>query len=542
MQKDIFGNIIPETISIKDAADLASVSTATIRNWIKTNYLTKCNDGKITRESLDKLLSEIVGKEKLTARANKLKKDYHDNDKLKKWVEDQLSDKNINIDVLAVEYEKKLSNSYKNKEGIYYTPLNIIENMLEGVPTNEDLIFLDPACGTGNFIIKAIEKGIKPENIYGFDTDESAIKIAKERIYRKTGYRTNNVKNNNFLDYVIASNGKQKYDLIFTNPPWGKKTKKDEKLKYGKFLNAKNSLDTTSLFFFASLQVLNENGFLGFLVQEALFNIANFEDVRKETLNYNILRIIDYGKAFDGLLTKAQAIILHKNKKSGDIKCELKNKKHNLSKEIFKNNPKTIFNFWIKNEEAKVIDAFFARKHITLQNNAKWGLGIVTGNNKKYCIDVPKDGYISVYRGSDITPNGLKEPGCYIPDDFSIYQQVAPLELYQAKEKLIYRFISSKLLFYCDTEQRFILNSANLLIPSNDLGITPRQLADLFNSKAMNWLFANLFNTHKVLRGDLEVLPIHIEFFDEYSDFDEKSYLKFLKIKELGNGTYRIEK
>ena len=41
MQKDIFGNIIPETISIKKAANIASVSEATIRNWIKTNYLEK---------------------------------------------------------------------------------------------------------------------------------------------------------------------------------------------------------------------------------------------------------------------------------------------------------------------------------------------------------------------------------------------------------------------------------------------------------------------------------------------------------------------
>ncbi len=211
MQKDSFGNIIPETISIKEASNIASVSEATIRNWIKTNYLKKYN-GKIIKESFDKVLEEVIGKEKLTSRANKLKKDSHNNEELKKWAEIQLSDKNINIEKLAVEYEKKLSSSYKNKEGIYYTPLHIIEDMFEGIEIDENSIFLDPACGTGNFVIKAIEKGIKPENVYGFDTDENAVMILKERIYQKTGYKTNNIKNENFLDYVISS--KEKKNLI----------------------------------------------------------------------------------------------------------------------------------------------------------------------------------------------------------------------------------------------------------------------------------------------------------------------------------------
>ncbi len=307
-------------------------------------------------------------------------------------------------------------------------------------------------------------------------------------------------------------------------------------------MNANNSLDTTSLFLFASLRLLKDNGFLGFLVQEAFFNIANFEDVRKETLNYNILRIKDYNRAFTGLLTKAQAIILQKNRQTSLVKCQDKNENQLLSKEIFKKNPKTIFNFWIKNEEAEVIDTFFSKNHKTLKNNAQWGLGIVTGNNKKYCIDFPKDGYVPVYKGSDITPNGLKEPSCYIPDNFSQYQQVAPLELYKAKGKLIYRFISSKLIFFYDNKQRFVLNSANLLIPSSDLGISPKQLVDLLNSKPMNWLFSKLFNTHKILRSDLETLPIHTDYFKEHSTFDEKKFLDFLNIKETNNGTYRIKK
>ncbi len=538
--QNILSNTKNETISIKDAANLASVSTATIRNWIKTNYLVVASNGQVTQKSLDYLLNKIIGKEKLVARANKTMKDKQDNEKIELWLEKKIK-QNDNIDQISQEYEQQLSDSFKNKEGIYYTPQNVIENMFDEVDFERDMTFLDPACGTGNFIIKAIEKGIKPENIYGFDTDKNAVKIAIERIYLKTGYKSNNIKVANFLDFAINNEFSQKYDLIFTNPPWGKKISKSEKNRYGKLLNAKNSLDTTSLFLFAALKLLKKNGILGFLIQEAFYNISSFEEIRKEILKYNIIRIVDYGKVFKGLLTKAQAIILQNNfKEENSIKCEINEKKHYLSKQVFKKNHRTIFNFWVKNEDIKVIDMFFNKKHITLKNNAKWGLGIVTGNNKKFCVNEQKMGYIPVFKGADITRNGLKSPTCYIPMDFSKYQQVAPIELYEADEKLIYRFISSKLIFFYDDKQRFILNSANFLIPNKELGITPKQLSLLLNSKIMNWIFKKLFNTHKILRGDLETLPLHVDYFKQFNFFDEKKFLYFLNIKEVNNGTFRV--
>ena len=175
-----------------------------------------------------------------------------------------------------------------------------------------------------------------------------------------------------------------------------------------------------------------------------------------------------------------------------------------------------------------------------MQGKAKWALGVVTGNNDRFCSDTQKEGYLPIYKGSDITKTGLKEPNTFISNDFSNFQQVAPLEMYHAKEKLIYKFISSDLCFYSDTHQRYILNSANLLIPFN-LGISGEQLTILLNSEIMNWLFKKLFSTHKVLRGDLELLPIHTDYFSNNQDFSEINYLNYLQITKTENGTFRIK-
>lgn len=163
----------------------------------------------------------------------------------------------------------------------------------------------------------------------------------------------------------------------------------------------------------------------------------------------------------------------------------MNNNIHYRNLHSFKNNQKIIFNFWANEEDAQVIQRLYSIEHITLKNKTKWALGIVTGNNEKFCSSTQREGYIPIYKGSDITKNGLKEATTFIVNDFSNFQQVAPSEMYQSKEKLIYRFISSDLCFYCDTQQRYILNSANLLIPLN-VGLAAKQLTDLLNSEIIN--------------------------------------------------------
>lgn len=541
MQTNIFDEVETYGITIEQAAKIANVSNATIRNWIKTGYLVQIGKGLVSQESFEKFINEVAGKEKLNARANKLLKDEHNHKKVSDNVNVLI--KNFKGEKIGIEYENSLSESHRNKEGVYYTPSWIVKDLFKNIKITPDSKFLDPCCGSGNFIIEAIRLGVKPENVYGFDIDENAVLITKQRIKDEFGYDTKNIKCADFLQEAIKLSKENNYfDLIFTNPPWGKKIEKFTKEMYSTLYKCGKSLDTTSLFLGASLSILKSNGFLGFLVQEAFFNIATFEDIRTKVISKRILRFVDYGKAFKGLVTKAQAIVLeNKPSNSSDlIECCLEDNIFIRPLDSFTKNPKNIFNFWTSEQEAQVINQMYSTPHITLKNKANWALGIVTGNNNKFCTNKPKDGYVPIYKGSDITKNGLKEPSTFILNDFSNFQQVAPLEMYLAKEKIIYKFISSDLCFYCDTKQRYILNSANLLIPVK-LEITAQQLTTLLNSKIMNWLFKKLFATHKVLRGDIELLPIHTGYFSIYPEFTEDNYLNYLQIIKLGDGTYSVK-
>ncbi|MGB0259694.1 MAG: N-6 DNA methylase, partial [Coraliomargarita sp.] len=311
-QIDLFGDAEKETTTIEAAAISAGVSTATIRNWIKTGYLVSAGRGLVSVESLEHFKKEVAGKEKLNARANKSLKDEHNHDFVTESVSQRLTQDGIDFQNLGEFYEESLSNSYRNKEGIYYTPSSIVSDLFSSTRLNlSKATFCDPCCGGGNFISQALKLGFKPENIYGYDIDPTAVKITKERIKREAGYASNNIKVADFLHEVVSLKSVQ-FDCIYTNPPWGKKIDKQAKEEFGQALKAGSSLDTCSLFFFACIESLKEKGELGLLLPEAFFNIATYEATRRKALNYSIERMVDYGKPFKGLVTKAQAITLRK--------------------------------------------------------------------------------------------------------------------------------------------------------------------------------------------------------------------------------------
>lgn len=546
VQKSLFPQFqedINTSFSVEEVAESINVSTASVRNWIKTGYLELTVKNRISQSSVNAFRNKIAGNQKLTTRANKSLKDSHDHQQLTNQFQQLLNDDLVNGTSLARIYEESLSDAYKNKEGIYYTPDEIVRRFFDFLPDDcSELTFCDPCCGTGNFLIAALKHGFKQENIIGFDVDAMAVKIARKRMLEHSGIEINTIFCTNFLE--LQNHSSLPVDVIFTNPPWGKKLHKNRKEQLSTTFQTGKAKDTSAIFFFACLHNLNNNGYLGLLLQDAFFNVASFEDARQVALSLDVKGLIDFKKPFKGLVTKAKGIVLRNREARNDglVSCDTGIEQHLRLQKSFMNNPKLILNFSCSADEVAVIEHLMGLEHITLSGQARFGLGIVTGNNKKFAISHPQEGYIPVFRGADIQKDGLRNPSIFIPDDLSLYQQVASIDLYQAEEKLIYKFISSDLMFFLDTEQRFLLNSANMLIMNKDFPISTEQLRDILNSRLINWFFTAVFDTHKVLRSDIESLPIHSNYFKVYEQFSESSFLEFLGIEEVANGTFRLKK
>lgn len=525
-----------ENIHVKEVASQLNVSISTVHNWQKQGLLKSVSANVVTISSVETFVQQYVGKKKLCARANKLHKERD-----KQSLHDDL---NLKGDEKGLRYEASLSDAMKNKEGIYYTPKEIVADMylsLQNVDWSNKLV-LEPCCGCGNFVIEAIRRGAHPNNIYAFDTDETAVRITQQRIYELTGMESPHIQCADFLQ-ISQRLKEKKFDIIFTNPPWGKKITKEEKERFAKIYQT-SSKDSCSLFLAACLSLLGENGLLGFLLPESFFNISTFEDIRCKVLHSKILMMKDYGKPFKGLMTRAQSLILSHNpaEECHEISCIYDGKRFMRRQYGLANHPKHIFNFWISEMDGATIEHLFSFPHTTVQGKAQWGLGIVTGDNSKFLKKEGGQGLTPIVRGKDITTRGVMNSGLFIVDNhLTSCQQVAPISLYKAQEKLIYRFISDSLVFVVDNCQRYILNSANMLILNEDFPINHHQLAHLLNSTLMNWLFKKLFRTHKILRGDLECLPIFADFFKNREIFNENELWNYLGIEYI-NGDFRIKR
>lgn len=166
------------------------------------------------------------------------------------------------------------------------------------------------------------------------------------------------------------------------------------------------------------------------------------------------------------------------------------------------------FSFSTTDEEDSILNKIeTVPDKITLKGQAIFALGIVTGNNKKYIDTEKREDNEVILKGSDLYKYKFHHTSNYIVFQPELFQQVAPVEYYRSKEKLLYRFICNQLVFAYDSAQTLSLNSCNLLIPQVD-GLNIKYIMAILNSTVAQFYFKKQFNSVKVLRSHIEQIPI----------------------------------
>ncbi len=413
-------------------------------------------------------------------------------------------------------YQALSRDGTKYSKGSYYTPEDLICDSLKIAAGMNVRHFLDPCCGTGNYLCAAADiLNLQPEGLFGVDIDETALHVARINLMLKfprleftphlycadalsefaTGAR--NCRTNRFLGF---------FDFIATNPPWG--TAKKSSYSRG-VLKEIRSGETFSLFIVKALSLLKEGGTLSVILPESVLNIRSHADIRRILAERHTLRRIKLlGRKFSGVFTNSVRLDVVKSVPAADavFAVESDDETRQVSCADVLSRRDCAYHVNVTERDSGLLKRIFSLPHLTLKGHARWALGIVTGDNRRYVSESPQAGYEEVFKGGDVNPFFFSEPHWFIKVPFDSYQQVAPLHLYAAPEKLVYRFISSRLIFAYDDRRRWILNSANILIP--ELPSYPVTLVLAFlNSTVFQYIFMKKYATHKVLRGDLEELP-----------------------------------
>ena len=435
------------------------------------------------------------------------------------------------FDILGLIYQSYLQEGKKNIIGSYYTPQKIVYNMTKDFDLSNGALFFDPCCGSGAFLLTVSAN--EPNQIFGVDKDKVAVLISKINLLLK-------YKDKEFfpqvycIDFLMDRSIMQqhpifekKFDYIATNPPWGAVNSKSN-------IYAITSKETFSYFFVKAFEQLKENGTIKFLFPEAILNVKVHKDIRQFILDHaGLVSITIYDDRFSGVTTKYIDIECGNGAYKNSFNVYTGSKKRTVEMKTVQETENLVFNL-LSDYDLSIIKLVKSIGKYSLQNSI-WALGIVTGDNKSKLFSEYHDGMERIYTGKEIQPYVLRPAKNYILYDRANLQQVAKEEIYRAPEKLVYKFISNKLVFAYDNSASLFLNSANILIP-NIPSMSSKSVMAFLNSSLFQFMYIKLFGEVKILKGNLIELP-----FPELSTTDNAKITSLVDELLGGNNAKREE-
>ncbi len=406
------------------------------------------------------------------------------------------------FDILGLIYQSYLQEGKKNIIGSYYTPQKIAYNMTKDFEFSNGELFFDPCCGSGAFLLTVTAN--EPSQLYGIDNDKIAVLISKINMLLK--YRNNEfIPQIYYLDFLMGYSVIQQhtvfekdFDYIVTNPPWGAMGEYND-------VCAITSKETFSYFFVKAFEQLKKDGTIRFLFPEAILNVKGHKNIRKFMLDRaGLVSITTYDDRFSGVTTKYVDIECGKGANKSTFTVYAGDNKRTVKIKTVYETENLIFNL-LSDDDLSIVRTIKGRGKYSLKNSI-WALGIVTGNNKGKLSPECYDGMEKIYTGKEIQPYILRPAKNYILYDRTSLQQVAKEEIYRAPEKLVYKFISSKLVFAYDNSASLFLNSANILIPDIP-SMSAKTVMAFLNSSLFQFMYIRLFGEVKILKGNLIELP-----------------------------------
>ena len=143
----------------------------------------------------------------------------------------------LDIDIKGDIYEgllQKNAEDIKSGAGQYFTPRPLIKAMVEVVRPQPGMVIHDPACGTGGFLLAAYDylshnhqldveqkKALRLSTLSGKDIVDGVVRLCVMNLYlHGIGGEESPIDTG---DSLVSDAGKR-YNMVLTNPPFGKKS------------------------------------------------------------------------------------------------------------------------------------------------------------------------------------------------------------------------------------------------------------------------------------------------------------------------------
>jgi type I restriction enzyme M protein len=214
------------------------------------------------------------------------------------------------LDVKGEGYEHFLGGVFRGAMGQYFTPRPIVSFMVDFLEPSINDFVIDPACGSGGFLIYALEKVRKElhekleekdasdrwkdfalKQVYGIEINNQLARVSMmNMIIHEDGHT--NIENADALDnpetwkrQKIREYFGKKFTLLLTNPPFGADIKEREKpyladYELGGKIKKRNRQKTEILFIERCLDFLKPGGRMGIVLPDGILTNSSLQYVR----------------------------------------------------------------------------------------------------------------------------------------------------------------------------------------------------------------------------------------------------------------------
>lgn len=142
----------------------------------------------------------------------------------------------IGVDVKGAIYEglfEKNAGEVKSGAGQYFTPRPLIQAMVKVIDPRIGETVHDPACGTGGFLLAAydhmkgqsqdrtLQRKLREKSLSGIDILDEVVRLCGMNLYL---HGIGNGESPNHSGDALATDPGSRFNVILTNPPFGKKS------------------------------------------------------------------------------------------------------------------------------------------------------------------------------------------------------------------------------------------------------------------------------------------------------------------------------
>jgi adenine-specific DNA-methyltransferase len=502
----------------------------------------------------------------------------------------------IDADVLGQVYEQYLGKilaqtksgraklkegqAHRKEQGIYYTPTYIVDyivkntvgELLKDKKTDASKIrILDPACGSGSFLIKAfdylqkhltngekekqqkldsqgsysIKTEILKNNIFGVDLDNKAVEITKLNLLLKAAEKFRKLPKeldnhicwgNSLIDDETISKQAFKwtnefqegtFDVVIGNPPYVRPHNinlKDKEYFWKNLKTFKAKADLYNCFMEKGINLMKNKAIFSFIVPYTWTSLESFYEIRKFILNTcKIIKLVQLPKkVFQEATVETCIFVLSKEsnlikRNKNIIKVEKLTERSEISvmkefnqSDIYKNH---LYNFQLYSEkDGNYILNKIKQSGERLGNFVNFFYGLKTGDDDKFIFDEPKNKeYVKLIRSKDVRKYNLcfnKKYVWYVPDLMIKNKSTArPGDRDRFEAEKIIVARMGKRIVATFDNNKYYVKDGMLLIKKSD-SVNLKYLTGLLNSKIINYYYKNYFITIDVLKNALLELPI----------------------------------